>query len=101
MLIILLLYLFFCGLPVTAAVLWQKARKDKPAKEVLDAWQNDSANWKMVFFYHNKADKRIFVPKRFHMGWTANYANPYSVLLSLWCVVFPILMVLFVVLINK
>ncbi len=36
-------------------------------------------NWKMQFFYFNKADGRIFPPKPNGMGWTINFANPFSV----------------------
>lgn|GEM_PF-1721766 len=36
-------------------------------------------NWKMSMFYFNKADTRIFPPKANGMGWTINFANPFSV----------------------
>ncbi len=34
------------------------------------------------FIYWNPKDKRIFVPKRSGVGWTINFANPFSILLS-------------------
>lgn len=38
-------------------------------------------HWKMGLFYYNKDDKRIFPPKRIPgLGWTINFANPYSIL---------------------
>ena len=33
-----------------------------------------------LFIYWNPDDKRIFVPKRWGIGWTVNFANPYSIL---------------------
>jgi uncharacterized membrane protein len=40
-------------------------------------------------FYYNKNDKRIFPPKRVAVfGWTANFANPYSILLMVGLIVF-------------
>lgn len=41
---------------------------------------NDS-HWKFGIFYYNKDDKRIFPPKkRKYLGWTINFANPYSII---------------------
>ncbi len=41
----------------------------------------DPSNWKWGIFYFNKNDKRIFPPKRIkNLGWTINFANPYSIL---------------------
>jgi uncharacterized membrane protein len=45
-----------------------------------EQWQNDPNNWKWGVFYYNRDDKRIFPPKRSGLGWTINFANPYSVL---------------------
>ena len=39
----------------------------------------DPSNYKWGIFYYNKADKRIFPPKSFGIGWTVNFANPVSV----------------------
>ncbi|MCS3530377.1 DUF5808 domain-containing protein [Chryseobacterium sp. JUb7] len=39
----------------------------------------NSAHWKLGLFYFNKEDKRLFPPKRFGLGWTINFANPWSV----------------------
>jgi uncharacterized membrane protein len=39
------------------------------------------SHYKLGIFYYNKNDKRIFPPKRNpNLGWTINFANPYSVL---------------------
>ncbi|MGZ3864161.1 MAG: DUF5808 domain-containing protein [Bacteroidia bacterium] len=47
-----------------------------------DLWNNDPSKWVFGIFYFNKDDKRIFPPKRLpFLGWTINFANPYSVLI--------------------
>lgn len=54
---------------------------EKPNKETMEEWHNDPSNWYLGIFYFNKNDKRIFPPKRFPaLGWTINFANPYSIL---------------------
>lgn len=54
---------------------------EKPDKETLDSWHNNPSNWKLGVFYFNRYDKRIFPPKRVQgMGWTVNFANPFSIL---------------------
>ena len=54
---------------------------EKPSKEQMDEWHNDPSNWDWGIFYFNKKDSRIFPPKRLSfLGWTVNFANPYSVL---------------------
>jgi uncharacterized membrane protein len=43
--------------------------------------EQDPSHYKWGIFYFNKNDKRIFPPKRIKgMGWTINFANPYSIL---------------------
>ena len=54
---------------------------ENPGKEIFDAWHDDTKNWIFGIFYYNKLDKRIFPPKRIkYLGWTINFANPYSYL---------------------
>jgi uncharacterized membrane protein len=36
---------------------------------------NENSNWKLGLFYYNPGDKRIFVPKRYGIGWTLNFGN--------------------------
>ena len=56
--------------------------EEKPNKELLQTWHDDPSNWKWGIFYFNKKDKRLLPPKRIQgLGWTVNFANPYSVLL--------------------
>lgn len=33
---------------------------------------------KGAFFYYNKEDCNLFVPKAYGIGWTVNWANPIS-----------------------
>jgi uncharacterized membrane protein len=43
--------------------------------------QPNPSHYKWGIFYYNKDDKRIFPPKRNpNLGWTINFANPYSFL---------------------
>ena len=50
--------------------------------------QHDPSHYKLGIFYFNKNDKRIFPPKRNPaLGWTINFANPYSVLTCLALIV--------------
>jgi uncharacterized membrane protein len=57
---------------------------EKPSKETLAQWHADPNNWKWGLFYYNKADKRIFPPKRIMgMGWTVNFANRKSIIVFL------------------
>jgi uncharacterized membrane protein len=61
----------------------------QPTKEKPNVWHNDPANWKWGLFYYNKNDKRIFPPKRIAaLGWTVNFANPYSILVMLGIIFF-------------
>jgi uncharacterized membrane protein len=48
--------------------------------------ENNSDPSKYLFgvFYYNKDDKRLLPPKRYpFLGWTINFANPYSIILVL------------------
>ena len=52
--------------------------KTKLEKAILDNMSKDVTNWKGIFYF-NKKDPRIIVPKLIpSMGWTLNFANPYS-----------------------
>lgn len=54
---------------------------EKPSKETLEQWHKDPSNWVLGMFYFNKNDKRLLPPKRISMmGWTVNFANPYSIM---------------------
>ncbi len=67
---------------------------EKPSKETYKKWLNDPTNWRFGIFYYNKEDKRLLPPKRTpSMGWTVNFANPYSILLMVGF----LLLILFIV----
>lgn len=47
----------------------------------MEELDKDPSNWILGFFYFNKKDKRIFPPKRLSLlGWTINFANPFSIM---------------------
>lgn len=49
----------------------------------------DPDNWKFGIFYFNKADHRIFPPKRItQLGWTLNFAHWQA-----WLVLFGIFLI--------
>jgi len=44
-----------------------------------DNMRKNPDNYKWGIFYYNPNDKRLFLPKRnVGMGWTMNFANPWS-----------------------
>jgi len=50
----------------------------KPDKEFLDAMSRNSAYWRGPFYF-NRKDPRLMVPKlQPSLGWTLNFANPFS-----------------------
>jgi uncharacterized membrane protein len=54
--------------------------KKNLSKEYLDNMSKDPSNWKGPFYF-NKKDPRVIVPKLHpSMGWTLNFASPYSVM---------------------
>lgn len=52
----------------------------KPTTEQKRQWHADPSNWFLWGFYHNPEDRRLFPPKRSRLGWTVNFANPWSIL---------------------
>lgn len=54
----------------------------KPTQEDYNNWHKDPKNWYLGLIYFNPKDKRLLPPKRIKaLGWTINFANPYSVLI--------------------
>jgi uncharacterized membrane protein len=53
---------------------------------------DDSKYWKLGVFYFNSKDKRLLPPKRYGLGWTVNFANPYSIV----CLIFIIAVLIFI-----
>jgi Predicted membrane protein len=69
--------------------------KTKNEKIVEDSTIRDSRNWKGMF-YKNRRDYRIIVPKKNPaMGWTLNFANPYSYILLIAIILIVLLFSLF------
>jgi uncharacterized membrane protein len=55
--------------------------KTKPEKEMLNKMSKDPGNWRGVFYF-NRKDPRLIVPKYYSaLGWTLNFASPYSYIL--------------------
>lgn len=55
--------------------------KTKHDKEILYTLSKNPNNWYGVFYF-NRKDPRLAVPKLYpSMGWTLNFASPYSYLL--------------------
>lgn len=64
--------------------------KTQLEKEILDKMSKNSNNWKGPFYVNHK-DPRLLVPK-YHplMGWTFNFASPYSYLFLVFLIIFII-----------
>jgi len=66
--------------------------KTDTEKEIFDSMRRNPRSWKSLFFYMNGNDSRLFVPKRNpSMGWTLNFANPYSYVVLLVIIMIPII----------
>jgi len=49
-----------------------------------DQMRNNPENYKWGIFYYNPQDSRVILPKRYKwMGWTLNFANPYTYMIIL------------------
>jgi uncharacterized membrane protein len=69
---------------------------EDPHQELNDKMHDDSSNWRWGIFYYNKNDARVIVRKRVQvMGWTLNFANPYSILIMLLLIIVMILIPVF------
>ena len=54
--------------------------------------QNESDYWVWGIFYFNPDDTRIIVPKRIEwLGWTLNYAQPISVIITVGILFFIVI----------
>lgn len=52
--------------------------KKEIVREILETMRKDPGNWKGPFYF-NRKDSRIIVPKLIPaMGYTLNFAHPYS-----------------------
>jgi uncharacterized membrane protein len=66
--------------------------KTQLEQDELDRMRNDPDNYKWGFFYFNPKDPRSFVPKKIGIGWSPNFAHPYSYLIFLSIIIFAIIM---------
>ncbi|MFI5609261.1 DUF1648 domain-containing protein [Amycolatopsis sp. NPDC051903] len=48
--------------------------QDEPRRDAVE--RDDDRFWKGGLVYVNRADRAVFVPKRFGIGWTLNFGNP-------------------------
>ena len=52
--------------------------KTRPSQQMLESMSRNPDNWKGVFYF-NRKDPRLMVPKQIPaLGWTLNFASPYS-----------------------
>jgi uncharacterized membrane protein len=55
--------------------------KTKLDNELLNSMSKNQGNWKGIFYF-NRKDPRLIVPKLYpSLGWTLNFASPYTYLL--------------------
>jgi uncharacterized membrane protein len=65
--------------------------KTKPNREMLSLMHKDPENWRFIFFYFNRKDSRLIVPKRYpYLGWTLNFANMWAYLFLASIIIFAI-----------
>jgi uncharacterized membrane protein len=64
---------------------------DEPNEELYKQWQEDPSNWRLGFLYINPKDKRLFISKRYGIGWTFNLANPMAIIIMLAIVLIGVL----------
>ena len=53
------------------------ARVFKRMQESSVLLSDDDAHWKLGVFYFNRDDPNLFLPARFGIGWTCNFARPF------------------------
>ncbi len=67
-------------------------KNELTSKEILNQEHSDPKNWKWGIFYYNKNDGRLLPPKKNpKLGWTLNFANPWSVISFVTLIIFFIL----------
>jgi uncharacterized membrane protein len=53
----------------------------------------DRKDWKAWLFYYNPANPRVWVPKRYGLGWTLNFARPISYLFLILIIAVPVIII--------
>jgi uncharacterized membrane protein len=65
--------------------------KTKAGKEIENTMNKNPNNWKGIFYF-NRNDYRIIVPKNNpYMGWTLNFASPYTYLFLIAIAAFAVI----------
>jgi uncharacterized membrane protein len=60
--------------------------KSKLEKAILDAMSNNPNNWKGIFYFNPKDPRSVVRKINPRMGWSFNFASPYSYI-TLICIV--------------
>lgn len=70
--------LIFVGATIAVSVVYGQSgsRLVKRLEESGDIIADNDEHWKAGIFYFNKDDASLFLPKRFGVGWTMNWARP-------------------------
>jgi len=64
--------------------------KTKLDQAIFDSMSKNPNNWKGIFYF-NRKDPRLIVPKLYpYMGWTFNFASPYSYI-TMTCIILIII----------
>lgn len=96
MALIIVVTLVFVGAVIAVSVVYGQSgsRLVKRLKENGDIIADNDEHWKAGIFYWNKDDASLFLPKRFGVGWTMNWARP-----ATWVIVggFTLVSIAFVV----
>lgn len=96
MALIIVVTLIFVGAVIAVSVVYGQSgsRLVKRLEENGDIIADNDEHWKAGIFYWNKDDASLFLPKRFGVGWTMNWARP-----ATWVIVggFTLVSIAFVV----
>lgn len=78
MALIIVVTLVFVGAVIAVSVIYGQSgsRLVKRLEENGDIIADNDEHWKAGIFYWNKDDASLFLPKRFGVGWTMNWARP-------------------------
>ncbi len=92
-----------CLIPLLGVVLWSVvhygqggARLAHVAEDEAAIARDDDRYWRLGVFYYNPDDPAIFIPKRFGVGWTNNFARPLTWVLILSLIVLTAALIWFV-----
>jgi uncharacterized membrane protein len=80
------------GVAATMAYAGGAARRGTPPAEPgAPRARDDDANWRGGFFYVNRDDPALLVPRRFGLGWTLNFGHPMAWLVLAVILAIPVL----------